>query len=133
MFDISVIGDKKLERKLNKMEKKASSKVMRDAMKESMEPVKELAKLRAPRDKGLLIKSIRIAAKTSRRGVSAMVRTGTRKQLKISADNPFYYPAAHEYGTKYMPAKSYLRSALGDKKNMVLSDLGRSIHKMLAR
>ena len=133
MFDISVLGDKKLQKKLSDLDKKVGSKVMKDAMRQSMSTVKDLAKQRAPVVTGMLRKSIRIGVKSNRKGVSAMVRTGTRKQLKISPDNPFYYPAAHEYGTRYMPARSFLRSSLGDRKNMVLSSLSGNIRRILEK
>lgn len=133
MFDISVIGDKKLQKKLDKLDKKLQKKAIREAMKDAMEPVKALAKQRAPQDKGLLVRSIRIGMKTSRKGISAMVRTGTRKQLKIPADSKYYYPAALEYGSRYIKQQSFLRSSLGSKKETVLSKFSRNLRGILER
>jgi HK97 gp10 family phage protein len=134
MFDISVIGNKKLEKKLSKMEKKVQSKLMKKAMKDAMKPVQELAKQRAPVLDGLLRRSIRLGVKTSRRtGISVMLRTGTRKQLKIPADAKYYYPAAHEYGTRHMPARSFLRSSLDTKKEIVLKKFSTELNKLLVK
>ena len=131
MFDLKILGQKDLERKLAKMDTKLQSKVMKEALKTSMQPVQALAKQRAPQDKGLLRKSIRIAVRSNRRGVSAMVRTGTRKQLKIPMDAKYYYPAAHEYGTRYMPARSFLRSSLNDRKETVLGSVATQVRRIL--
>ncbi len=131
MFDLTVLGDKKLQRKLNKLEKKLGSKVMRSSLKTAMEPVRDLAKRRAPVDTGLMQRSIRIGTKSNRNGVSAMVRTGTRKQLKIPEDDKYYYPAAIEYGSRLQPARSFLRASLGRLKGTVLKITGREIAKHL--
>ncbi len=133
MFDISVLGDKKLQKKLDKMDKKLRSKTMKASMKTAMEPVKELAKQRAPRDRGLLQRSIRIGTKMNRKGVSAMVRTGTRRQLKIDPSDKFYYPAAIEYGSRFMPARSFLRSALSTRREKVLNIFGRELTNNLVK
>ncbi len=131
MFDLKMLGQKDLERKLGKMDSKLQSKVMKEAMKTSMQPVQALAKQRAPHDRGLLRKSIRIAVSSKRSGVSAMVRTGTKKQLKIPMNEKYYYPTAHEYGTRYMPARSFLRSSLNDLKETVLGSVASHVRRLL--
>ncbi len=128
-----MIGDKKLQKKLDKMDRKLRSKAMKASMKTAMEPVKELAKQRAPRERGLLVRSIRVATKMNRKGVSAMVRTGTRRQLKIAPGDNYYYPAAHEYGTRFMPAKSYLRASLGARKSTVLNIFSKELHSNMVK
>lgn len=134
MFDISLIGDKALQRKFNAMGRKTQATELKAIFKEAMEPVKVLAKSRAPVDLGVLKKSIRTSVRASQRsGVTAQVRTGTRKQLRIPADATGYYPAAHEYGTRFIPAQSFLRSALSDRKDQVLSLISRGIARVLAR
>lgn len=131
MFDLSVIGEKRLQRKLASMEKRVAHKVVKDSLREAMEPVKDLAKRRAPADRGLMRRSIRTAARANKRGATALVRTGTRKQLKIPADSRYYYPAAIEYGTRTQPARSFLRAALGRLKNAVLRSVGDKIRRRL--
>lgn len=133
MFDISIIGEKKLQKKLSKMEKKIQSKVMKASMKEAMKPVQELAKQRAPHATGLLKRSIRIGIKSNRKGLTAMVRTGTRKQLKIPANAKYYYPAALEYGTRHIPARSFLRSSLFSKKEVVIKKFGFELNRLLVK
>ncbi len=133
MFDISVLGDKELQAKLLKMEKRVGAKIMKQSLKSAMEPVKNLAKIRAPQKSGRLRKSIRIGTKSNRRGVSALLRTGTRKQLKIPADAKYYYPAAIEYGAagRHLPERSFLRSSLHDRKGQVIGSVARHIRNNL--
>ncbi len=131
MFDISLVGDKKTARKLKKMDAKIARKVMREALKDAMEPVKDLAKSRAPVDQGLLRKSIRTAASVNAKRAAAFVRTGTRKQLRIPLDAKYYYPAAIEYGTRKRGARSFLRSALGALRGQVLRKTGDNIRRLL--
>lgn len=131
MFDISLTGDKRTARKLKKMDKKLARKIMRQALKDAMEPVKVLAKNRAPVDTGLLRRSIRTAASVNQKRAAAFVRTGTRKQLRIPLDADYYYPAGIEYGTRKTPARSFLRSALGNLRHSVLRKVGENIRRLL--
>lgn len=133
MFDLSIIGARRLERKLNKLERKVGSKIMRDATKESLEPVEALAKQRVPVDRGLLKRWIKTATFSAQRGrvIGAQVRTGTRKQMRIPAGNEYYYPAAIEYGTKTRAPRSFLRSALADRRDQALKILSGAIKRML--
>jgi hypothetical protein len=61
------------------------------------------------------------------------VRTGTRRQLKIEPDNDYYYPAAHEYGSKNQPARSFMRSALFDRKRQALALTQKELVKYLRK
>jgi len=131
MFDLTIIGDKALERKLNAMDKKVAARNLKDALKESMEPVRDLSRRLAPTDSGLMKRSIRIGTRSNRRGIAVFVRTGTRKQLKIPADAKYYYPAAIEYGTRTMPPRPFLRRALARLKNAVINRVGDAIRRKL--
>ena len=132
-FDIRILGDKKLLAKLKKLEHRMQGKVLREAMRSSMEPVKKLAITRAPVLTGALRKSIKIAAYSRKGVIGASVRTGTRKQLKIPDNAKYYYPAAIEYGTRKTEGSSFLRSSLFDRKGQVLNNVASEIKKILAR
>ena len=130
-FDIKLLGDKKLQRKLNKMDKRVAGKVLKQSMKSAMEPVRELAARRAPVRTGKLRKSIRTAVYSGRNFAGAVVRTGTRAQLGIEPGDSYYYPSALEYGTSKIRPRSYMRSSLYDRRKMVLAAVGREIKSRL--
>lgn len=125
-------GDRELQSKLKAMAKGVQNKILRQALRKGMAPVEALAKQRAPVESGRLQKSIKVASYRGKRGVvGASVRTGTRRQLKIMPEDDFYYPAAHEYGSKNQRAKSFMRSALFDRKRQALSITEKEMVKYL--
>lgn len=134
MFDLEVKGQRRLNKKLNRMSTGLARKIVRPAMKEALEPVVSAAKTFAPVDSGRMQKFIKPFVQNSRsRGITGAVRTGTRKQLRIPANARYYYPAAIEYGTRNTPPRSFLRRALGSKRREALTILGRVITKGLMR
>jgi HK97 gp10 family phage protein len=132
-ISFTVKGGKELDRTLNKMDRRLASKALKGGMKAAMEPVKDEAKRRVPVDTGLLRRSIRIATYGGKGYVGAVVRSGTRKQLKIPQDAKHYYPAYIEYGSQGKLARPFLRSAFAAKKNMVLNRVADDIRKAIER
>lgn len=122
-MDISILGDKKLQRKLKRMDTQLQKKIVRKSMQDAMKPVKSAAKAYAPVDRGLLKRSIRTKSKSKRGTIRVSITTGTRDQLGIPATAKGYYPAAIEYGTRKQPAKPYMRRALTNKKTTILDDV----------
>ncbi len=122
MFDLKLLGDKRLARKFNKLALRFQVKALREAGKAALRPVASLAKVRVPVASGRLRASIKVATFSEHRGrtIGAAVITGTRKQLRIAADDKYYYPFAIEYGSKQRAPNSFLRSALADKKTTAL-------------
>ena len=115
-------GDRQLKAKLESMSKGLQNKAMRAALRKGIEPVAVLARQRSPVRTGRLQKSIKVASYRGKRGViGASVRTGTRRQLRITPEDPYYYPAALEYGTKARQGRSFMRSALFDRKRQALA------------
>lgn len=139
MFDIdlSILGDRGLERKINKLENKVAKKLIRDAAKEAMEPVAVMARVRAPVLDGRLKASIKVITYSARRGriTGAQVKTGSRFNLRIPANAKYYYPAAHEYGApkRGIKMRSFLRSSLTDLRSSVIFRLGKLIAKGLEK
>jgi len=122
-FDISILGDRQLQKKLSSLRKIVQKPIVRDAMKDAMKPVEDMARRNAPVKTGRLQKSIKVVSYTAKRGIiGAAVRSGTRRQLRIDPSDPYYYPAALEYGapSRGIPARSFMRSALFAQKNRVL-------------
>lgn len=126
-----MVGARDLERKLGKLEKRTQGQAMRESLKSALEPAEQLAKNRVPVGFGRLKKSIKRGVSTSRGSISAVIRTGTRKQLRIPQSAKYYYPAALEYGTRFIAARSFLRSALSDRRELVLGRFSRKLRSLL--
>lgn len=128
MFNLDIKGAKRLNRKLDRMGTTAGRKVVRPAMRAALVPVVQSAKAFAPVDSGRMRQSIKAFVTNSRRdGIDGRVRTGTRRQLRIPADAKYYYPAAIEFGSRRMSARSFLRRAVTARKREALKILGAGI------
>lgn len=111
--DISIFGDKALQRKFKKLGPTLQKQVLRKAFRGVAKDILADARIRVPKDTGALAKSLKVKAlKRSRGKIGVKVETGTREQLGIAADDPYYYPAAIELGTKKQSVQSFLRSSL---------------------
>jgi HK97 gp10 family phage protein len=135
-YDITILGDKKLQRKLSRLRKVVQTPIVRDAMQNALKPVKEMAMRNAPVKTGKLRKSIKVGSYSARGGIiGAAVRTGTRRNLGIQATDSYYYPAAHEYGapSRGIPARSFMRSAMFAKRTVVLTRFRRFLRLILEK
>ena len=130
-IQFGVTGNKRLDKRLKRMESKVAGKAVRTGMKAAMEPVLQAARARAPVATGRLKKSIRIAGYGGKGFAGAAVLTGSRKVLKISPKAKAFYPASIEYGTQFIRAQSFLRSAMADKKKLVMSRVVDEIKKAI--
>lgn len=126
-IDVSMFGDKKLQRKLGRLVIQTQRKIVRGAMRKSMKPVKDRAQSLAPVKTSRLRNSIHQKQRTKKGITRAFVSTGTREDLGIKPNAKGYYPAVIEYGTRTQAAKSYLRRALGEMKTKVINTAGRLI------
>lgn len=133
-FNISMVGDRKLQRKLASLRKVVQTPIVRDSMAHAMKPVQEMAQANAPVLTGRLKKSIKIGSFSAKGGViGAAVRSGTRRQLRIEPSDPYYYPAALEYGTAKKPAKSFMRAAMFAKRGEVIARFRRNLKRILEK
>lgn len=120
-FDVSVLGDRALQKKLDRLGKAAGGKMLQSAMREAMKPVLAAARAAAPRDTGTLARKIKLSSVRLRgKGKGVAVRTPTRAQLGIPKDAKGYYPAHVEFGTRKMPARPYMRPALETNRSRAL-------------
>ena len=126
-IDISVLGDKELQKMLKNLDIKLQRKYVRQSINRAMLPVKNRAKALVPVNTGKLKDSIKKRART-KRGISrAMVVTGTKQELGIPENAKGYYPAAIEYGTRHQPAQSFLRKAMTELKDDTLNSTAKYI------
>lgn len=122
--DISIVGDKKLQAKLRRLETKVQRKIVRKALRDAAKPVLADAKARVPVDTGLLKRSLVVrAARRQRRGTfGVFIQPKGRDFFGIPGDDPYFYPAIVEFGSlkRALPARSYLRAAVDDNRSATL-------------
>jgi hypothetical protein len=130
-IDIRVIGGRAAQRKLNKLENRMQTKVVREATKRALKPVLLTALRKAPYDEGTTKKYLKIATFRGK-SAGAVVQTGTARQMGVSQAG-YYYPAAHEYGTREVPGTAWLRSSLKERRSQALSILKAELKKILRK
>lgn len=112
-LDLSVLGIPELDKRLDELEKKAAMKAVRPALRDGMKAILPFVLALVPRRTGALARTIKVRAAKRKKGrVGAVIVTGTRDQLGIPADSPWYYPAHVELGTEHAPAESFMRAGL---------------------
>lgn len=154
--DISLLGDKELERMLKRLQPKVQKKVVRKATREGAKTVANEAKRLAPvqgstmmRDKttgkfagrskgkgqvgkpGNLKRNIKVRAIPGRDSIGHYARTATRDEMGISGSSKWYYPAHVEFGHTSrgttVPAIPFMRPAADTKSDAVLHRIQRRI------
>ena len=126
-IDVKMFGGKDVQRKLDRLPNKFQKRVVKAAAKKAAEPILAAAKARAPVASGRHRDNLKIAAKSGRKDVGAVIRTGTRKQLRIPVDAKGYYPAALEFGTPTVAARPHIRPALDAKRGVAIGIFGREL------
>lgn len=121
-FSFSITGHQELQRRLSTLKASLARKIVSRAMRQGAKHVLAKSKALAPVKTGALKRSLKVRAlKTRRKGVTGVaVQTGTREELGIPAKSKAYYPAALEFGSENMPAKSYMRAALESQRGIVI-------------
>lgn len=126
--DISVLGERELERKLAKLTAGVQRKIVRRALRDAAKPIRDAAKSRAPVKSGRLRRNIKVRSmRRSRVRLGVLVRTGTRDEMGIPSDSPWYYPAIIEYGYENVPANPFLRGALDSNRQKALRIISDSV------
>lgn len=144
IIDISMIGDKELERKLAKLATPASQKrAVRPALRKSTKRLKahvvaNLSGLVVQPDTGRWLRAA-IAAKVkaikrSRGEIGTAFAMPTREALGIAPGDESYYPASVEYGhpapgREHASAKAPIRQAVNSHAREELFRIGRDIGK----
>lgn len=147
-FDISLVGDKQLQNALNSLERKVGRKIVQAANRNSAKRLRSdiITKVGGGFFKhptGNLLNAMKAtkvkAGKRSRTEVSMIWPAPTRAALNIprpgkhvASEVKFYYPWALEYGAQYkdgrrLPAQSYIRTTVHQKRRRELRLIGRDI------
>lgn len=128
LVDISLVGDKALQRKLKSLDFALQKKILRKALRAGAKPVRDAARTNAPVREGKIKKSIKVRAmKRSRKGIGVLVAVGTRQELGISEEDFYNYAVGTELGTSKAAAQPYLRPALDSKSSEALKIIAREI------
>jgi len=149
-FDISMLGNKELSRKLNKLEPALQKKVILPSLRRGAKLVLSAARANVTVvtgkksfaiRQGLTIKGFK-GKKRSRNRVSVDVRSPTREELtsllgpgvgKDVLTSQYYYPAHVELGTKKTRALPFLRPAVKSKSRQVTGGLATDISTNIAK
>jgi HK97 gp10 family phage protein len=148
---MKITGTKEIQQALNRLpielQRSAETAVLRAGAK----PINKLARAKAPKQSGLLKKSIGINVKKVRGVTSARVgaRKGwrvevgekeitvgkiirKRKKVKVYKD-PTKYSHLVEYGTSHSAAKPFIRPAVEQSGNQVIDAMAEGYDKYLGR
>lgn len=131
-FDISLLGDKELSRKLDLLPKKVQRTLLGRALKIGGKLLKPKVIAAVPVDTGLLKQMMEKqnfkVYKAKRRGDIRMgMPMPTRDQMGIAPGGKWYYPAHVEYGHGNVPAKSYIRKPIDENAQMFHTEVGRAL------
>lgn len=134
-FDISLLGDVELERKLQALPEKLERKVIRQAIRKGGQPILRDARANANKLTGAMARSIKLRAMKRKKGrIGVRIQTGTRLELGIRADDPYYYPAIVEFGDgdTRRPYR-FMRGALDRNQHRSLTVMRDEIARGIAR
>lgn len=139
-IDISMIGDKALQKTLNDLATKEAAKITRVALrKESYRARRRVAdniETEGLVDSGRMLAGYK-SAKVKSAGRRGLIRIGienpTRDQLGISADDKHYYPYAVEFGHDNAPAHPFIRPAIDNHKDESYRKIGQDMADGIVR
>lgn len=138
--DVSLllIGEKGLQRKLDRLAPALQRRIVRKAAREAGRPILATAKTLCPVGLGApgrkhLRDTLKMRAVKSRSSIGVKVQTGTREELGIDPGDPYFWPAALEFGHDNVPAHSYLRAAMDQNRATSLGIMSREIGAGITR
>ncbi len=129
-IEISIGGGRELARAMRELPRVAGTRVVRKAITKAMRPVRREVLARTPVLTGALKRGIKTRAfKAARRSfiIGRVLLFPTREDLGIAADDPYYYPAAVEYGHDSVEGVNFLRGGFDAAEGEALQILTREI------
>lgn len=113
-----IVGEKALMKRLNALSSQGKrNRIARPAIREASGEIRKKAKANAPKETGLLKKSIKNVVRTGKTGVYAVIGPANGFKQEVVRDgrtvmsDPAKYAHLVEYGTTHSAAKPYLRPA----------------------
>lgn len=135
VVDISVLGDRALERQLEALTRRLQRKLTRQALKPAMRIVERRSKQLVPVKTGLLKKNIKVRPmKRSRSRMGYLVTSGgmTRKGKMTDFTGAAYYGGFVEFGTVKMKGRSFLKRAAEQEEANVYRRFERKLKVLLS-
>ncbi|NIO43785.1 MAG: hypothetical protein GTO41_28685 [Burkholderiales bacterium] len=145
MFELKMLGDKDLSRKLSHLANKGQRKVVGKAMRNSGQRIKtkvllalsgQILQERTGRlVNALEMQKLRSRTLRSKQMYIVGLPLPTRAALRIPVDHKWYYPAALEYGSakRNIPAFAPFRRTVDANRDAELSRIGEDIGTGIAR
>ena len=145
--DISMFGDRELQRMLDKLPDKVQLKIARKAIKNSVERLRpEIIRRLSGDPVGVDTDTLRgafRAVQIKSHGKAGLIRFGfpfpTREALDIDAEDKWYYPMAIEYGYihaksgQYVPPRPFMRNAVDENYDREIRLTGKEIGKGITK
>lgn len=135
-INISMLGDKELEKKLTRLADKAQKKIVRKPIRDASKRAKKRIINNIHKenliDKGNLLAAfskakIRSASSNPRKLIRIGVEMPDRSALGISDSAKGYYPTVLEYGSENSKARPYIRPAIDEHINKERIIIGKQI------
>lgn len=132
---ISFIGDRALQRKLNRLETRTAKKVVSAAFRKSAKRIRRrvvqnLSGNPVQVRRGelrRLFERAKIRGSSRRGRIRIGIVEPDRDELGITSGDPNYWPYAVEYGHGGVPPHPYLRPAVDDHYDQEVAEIGRDI------
>ncbi len=131
---LGVVGDVEIRRTLGRLPVALEEKILAEELRREFRPL--LAEIKAvyPRSEirrrsgQHVADTLRLIPLRPRPGrVGVQIVTGTREELGIDPDDPYYYPAALELGTSKTAALAPMRRTMARREEQILSNLQRNV------
>ena len=135
-IDISMVGDKDLEKKFRRLEDKVQKRIVRKALRAAAKRIKGRVVAKVSGDPvgvqtGRYRQAIQstkvVAAKRSPGMISLGLPMPFREALGISPKDRHYFPAALEYGSDNASARPHFRPAVDENRAEEFRQIGRDI------
>jgi len=127
---LKVEGVRELNRRLETLPVKIQRKIVRQALRDGAKVIREEARRRVPVDTGRLRRTLTQRKGKARRGSYSVVVTHNWK--RYAGTIPFYGGYV-EHGTRKMPPRPYLRSALDERRDEATRVVIRGIREGIER
>lgn len=135
---LRIDGIKELERALMKLPKELRDKSEKAALRGGAFLISKAAKSKVPVGRGFLKKAIGITVRKSKGNLTGRVRAKSKKTTitvngKPKVINPAKYASLVEYGTSRTAARPFIRPAVEQSKDEVVSSMAEAFNKNLSK
>lgn len=123
--DISLFGDKKLQRKFSRLTGAEQKKIVRQSLREGGKIVMQRARELVPKEEGALRQSIKMrSSKRSRKRIGVQIFAGAKTGKEVLKKG---YVSFVELGTQHQPAQPFLRKARDERRRQFDHRVGLAI------